>query len=47
MKLLAVNLDANSEYSVFAVSATVHHYGYPSLPVRLPKPYANIIFLES
>jgi hypothetical protein len=35
-----VNVD--STYSALAASAFVNYYGYPSIPIGLPRPYMNI-----
>ncbi|RAR03215.1 inosine uridine-preferring nucleoside hydrolase protein [Stemphylium lycopersici] len=44
--LLAVNINVNSTYSALAASAIVNHYGYPSVPIGLPRPYMNITSSE-
>ncbi|KAF1940722.1 nucleoside hydrolase [Clathrospora elynae] len=46
-KLLAVNVNVNSTYSAIAASAITNHYGYPFVPIGLPRPYANTSFFDT
>ncbi|KAF2711823.1 inosine/uridine-preferring nucleoside hydrolase [Pleomassaria siparia CBS 279.74] len=45
--LLAVNVNVNSTYSALAASAILNHYGYPTVPIGLPRPYINSSFFDT
>lgn len=46
-KLLAVNVNYPSSYSVLAVSAILAHYGHTDVPIGARRPLTNATFFDS
>ncbi|KAF2805840.1 inosine/uridine-preferring nucleoside hydrolase [Mytilinidion resinicola] len=46
-EILAVNVNTASSYSALAVSAIIGHYGYPEVPIGLPRPFTDEPFFDN